>query len=104
MAWTVTPAEHKEFFERQVCVIEKILKMPIDELFIAKEVKAEIPVGAKIFSCVQCTSCDELVMHALCRRPWPRVVKCNISLGNIPSTYPTIGAYPSCSGSESLHG
>jgi formylmethanofuran dehydrogenase subunit E len=61
MGGTATPAEHAEFHERQAAVIEKILKMPIDELFIAREVKPEIPVRAKIFTSVQCTSCGEMV-------------------------------------------
>ena len=58
---TATPAEHKEFHERQAAVIDKILKMPIDELFIAREAKPEIPVRAKIFTSVQCASCGEMV-------------------------------------------
>jgi formylmethanofuran dehydrogenase subunit E len=35
--------------------------MPIDELFIARGVKPEIPVKAKIFTSVQCASCGEMV-------------------------------------------
>jgi formylmethanofuran dehydrogenase subunit E len=35
--------------------------MPIDELFITREVKPEIPVRAKIFTSVQCASCGETV-------------------------------------------
>ena len=61
MGGTATPAEHKEFHERQAAVIDKILKMPIDELFIAKEVKPEIPLRAKIFASVICTRCGEMV-------------------------------------------
>ena len=61
MSRTATPAEQKEFHERQTHVIETILTMPIDELFIAKDVKPEIPVKAKIFTSVQCTSCCEMV-------------------------------------------
>ena len=61
MGGTATPAEHAEFQERQAAVIEKILKLPIDELFIAREVKPEIPVRAKIFTSVQCASCGEMV-------------------------------------------
>ena len=58
---TATPAEHKEFHERQAAVIDPILRMPIDELFIVKEVKPEIPVRAKIFTSVQCARCGEMV-------------------------------------------
>jgi formylmethanofuran dehydrogenase subunit E len=61
MSGTATPAEQKELHERQAAVIDTILKMPIDELFIIKEVKPEIPVRAKIFTSVQCASCGEMV-------------------------------------------
>jgi formylmethanofuran dehydrogenase subunit E len=56
-----TSAEQKEFQERQSAVIDTILKMPIDELFIIREVKPEIPVRAKIFASVQCAICGEMV-------------------------------------------
>ncbi|MHB8052697.1 MAG: FmdE family protein [Methanoregula sp.] len=55
-----TPAEQKEFHERQAGVIDKILKMQVEELFVIKEVKPEIPERAKIFKSVQCTSCGEM--------------------------------------------
>ena len=61
MAGTATSAEHKEFQVRQAAVIEKILKMPIDGLFIAREVKPEIPVRAKLFTSVQFAICGEMV-------------------------------------------
>jgi formylmethanofuran dehydrogenase subunit E len=61
MGRTATPAEQKEFHERQAAVIDTLLKMPIDELFITSEVKPEIPVRAKIFTSVQCASCGEMV-------------------------------------------
>ena len=61
MGGTATPAEQKEFHERQAAVIDRILTMPIEELFIAREVKPEIPVRAKIFTSVQCASCGEMV-------------------------------------------
>jgi len=61
MSGTATPAEQKEFHERQEAVIDTILTMPIDELFIIGEVKPEIPVRAKIFTSVQCASCGEMV-------------------------------------------
>ena len=61
MGGTATPAEQKEFYERQAAVIDTILKMPIDELFIAQEVKPEIPVRAKIFTSVKCAICSEMV-------------------------------------------
>jgi formylmethanofuran dehydrogenase subunit E len=61
MGGTATPAEQKEFHTRQTAVIDRILTMPIDELFITREVKPEIPVRAKIFASVQCASCGEMV-------------------------------------------
>jgi formylmethanofuran dehydrogenase subunit E len=61
MAGTATPAEHKEFHARQAAVIERILSMPFDELFIAREVRPEIPVRAKLFASVQCAICGEMV-------------------------------------------
>ena len=61
MGGRATPAEHKEFHERQAVVIETILKMPIDELFIIKEVRPEIPVRAKIFTSIPCALCGEMV-------------------------------------------
>jgi len=61
MGGTSTPDEQKEFHERQAAVIDTILKMPIDELFIIREVKPAIPVWAKIFTTVQCASCGEMV-------------------------------------------
>ena len=61
MGGTATLVEQKEFHERQAAVIERILKMPIDDLFIPREVKPEIPVRAKIFTSVQCASCGEMV-------------------------------------------
>jgi formylmethanofuran dehydrogenase subunit E len=61
MSGPATPAEQKEFHERQAHVIDTILTMPIDELFIARGVKPEIPVKAKIFTSVQCASCGEMV-------------------------------------------
>jgi formylmethanofuran dehydrogenase subunit E len=61
MGGAATPAEQREFYERQTKVIDKILKLPIEELFIIKEVKPEIPARAKIFASVKCASCGEMV-------------------------------------------
>ena len=61
MSGTATPAEQKEFHELQAHVIGTIRTMPIDELFIARGVKPEIPVKAKIFTSVQCASYGEMV-------------------------------------------
>jgi formylmethanofuran dehydrogenase subunit E len=61
MNGTATPAEHKEFHARQAAIIQKILAMPVEELFIIKEVKPEIPERAKIFRSVPCARCGEMV-------------------------------------------
>jgi formylmethanofuran dehydrogenase subunit E len=61
MGGTATPAEQAESHERQAAVIDRILKIPIDELFVTREVGPEIPVRAKIFTSVQCASCGEMV-------------------------------------------
>jgi formylmethanofuran dehydrogenase subunit E len=74
MGGTATPAELKEFHERQAGVIENILAMPIDELFIAKEVKPEIPVRAKIFPSVLCARCGEMVAEHRARVRGGKVV------------------------------
>ena len=58
---TAIPAERKEFQKRQSAVIEKILAMPMEELFIIKEVEPEIPERARMFRSVQCASCGEMV-------------------------------------------
>ena len=61
MGGTATPTEQAEFHERQAAVISRILAMPIDELFIARDIRPEIPVRAKIFTSVPCASCGEMV-------------------------------------------
>lgn len=58
---TATRAEEKEFHTRQSAVIEKILAMPIEDLFIIKDVAPEAPERAKIFRSVPCSSCGEMV-------------------------------------------
>jgi formylmethanofuran dehydrogenase subunit E len=61
MAGTATPKEEKEFLKRQAAVIESILAMPIEEIFIERDEKPEIPVRAKIFRSVPCAQCGEMV-------------------------------------------
>ena len=61
MGGTATPDEHREFNTRQAAVIEKILAMPTEELFIIREIAPEIPEKARIFRSVQCASCGEMV-------------------------------------------
>jgi len=61
MSGTATLAEQKDFQTRQAAVIDKILAMPIEELFLIKDVKPEIPERAKIFRSVPCARCGEMV-------------------------------------------
>jgi formylmethanofuran dehydrogenase subunit E len=61
MGGTASPEEIKEFQKRQAGVIDKILTMPVEELFIIKEIIPDVPEKAKIFRSVQCASCGEMV-------------------------------------------
>ena len=61
MSGKATPAEEKEFEERQAAIIQKILTVPFSELFIEKEARSDIPERARIFGSVQCASCGEIV-------------------------------------------
>jgi len=61
MSGKATPAEEKEFEERQAAIIQKILTIPFSELFIEKEARSDIPERARIFGSVQCASCGEIV-------------------------------------------
>jgi len=61
MGGTATPDEVKEFHTRQEAVIEKILAMPVKDLFIIREIEPQIPEKARIFRSVPCASCGEMV-------------------------------------------
>jgi formylmethanofuran dehydrogenase subunit E len=61
MGGTATNEEVKEFQERQAAVIEKILTMPVEDLFLIREITPEMPEKARIFRSVQCAECDEMV-------------------------------------------
>lgn len=61
MGGTATPAEAKDFRDRQAAVIDKILAMPIEELFAIREIGPEVPEKARIFRSVQCAQCGEMV-------------------------------------------
>jgi len=61
MSGTATLAEQKEFQTRQAAIIQKILAMPVEEIFLIKDVKPEIPERAKIFRSVPCARCGEMV-------------------------------------------
>jgi len=61
MGGTASPEELKEFHQRQSAIIDKVLEIPVDELFIVKEIKPDIPEKARIFCSVQCSSCGEMV-------------------------------------------
>jgi formylmethanofuran dehydrogenase subunit E len=61
MDGTATPAEAKDFRERQALIIDKILTMPVEELFLMQETRPEIPEKARIFRSVPCSQCGEMV-------------------------------------------
>ncbi|MGA2103759.1 FmdE family protein [Methanoregula sp.] len=61
MAGKATSEEIKEFSDLQAAVIEKILTIPIGELFIEKEARSEIPARARISHSVPCAICGEMV-------------------------------------------
>ena len=61
MGGTPTNEEVKEFHDRQAAVIEKILAMPVEDLYLINEIKPEVPEKARIFRSVQCAECGEMV-------------------------------------------
>lgn len=61
MGGTATKEELQEFHERQAAIISRILAMPVEDLFVIKEIKPEIPEKARIFHSVPCASCGEMV-------------------------------------------
>ncbi len=61
MSGTATKEELAEFHRLQEAVIDKILAMPVDDLFIIREIEPAIPERARIFRSVQCTNCGEMV-------------------------------------------
>jgi formylmethanofuran dehydrogenase subunit E len=61
MGGTATKEEIAEFQKRQAAVIEQILAMPVENLFLIKEITPEIPEKARIFRSVQCSVCGEMV-------------------------------------------
>ncbi len=61
MGGTATPDEVREFHDRQESVITGILAMPVDELFLIREIAPDIPERARIFRSVPCASCGEMV-------------------------------------------
>jgi len=61
MDGTATPAEVKDFHERQATIIDRILSVPFEELFVVRETKPEVPEKARVFRSVQCAECGEMV-------------------------------------------
>ena len=61
MSGTATREEIAEFQTRQASVIEKILAMPVEDLFLIKETAPGMPEKARIFRSVQCAECGEMV-------------------------------------------
>ncbi|MFZ0005924.1 MAG: FmdE family protein [Methanoregula sp.] len=61
VAGKATPTEIQEYEERQTAVIDKILTVPIGELFIEKEARSDTPEKARISRSVPCAICGEMV-------------------------------------------
>jgi formylmethanofuran dehydrogenase subunit E len=61
MGGTAVKKEIAEFPKRQAVVIEKILALPVEDLFLIKEITPDIPENARIFRSVQCSACGEMV-------------------------------------------
>ncbi len=61
MDGSATREEQREFHARLAAVIKTILSMPVDELFVVKEIEPDIPEKARVFFSVQCASCCEMV-------------------------------------------
>jgi len=60
-AGKASPTELREFQELQAKIIEKILAIPIGELFVEKEARSEIPERARMSRSIQCAACGEMV-------------------------------------------
>jgi formylmethanofuran dehydrogenase subunit E len=56
-----SPHEKKELKELMEKVSKKIIEMPWEEIFEARDVKIDLPPKAMIFRSIECTSCGELV-------------------------------------------
>ena len=61
MGGMATKDESQDFRNRQAAVIEKMLAMPIEDLFLIREIIPEMPEKARIFRSVQCAGCGEMV-------------------------------------------
>lgn len=67
MQGQATDAEYAEFCERREKVVDAIRKAPAEDLFIVKEVDAEIPERARIFRSVPCARCGEMTAESRVR-------------------------------------
>ncbi|NLB00497.1 MAG: formylmethanofuran dehydrogenase [Methanomicrobiales archaeon] len=67
MQGQATDAEYAEFCERREKVVEAILHAPVEDLFIVREVDAEIPERARIFRSVPCAKCGEMTAESRVR-------------------------------------
>ncbi|KDE56006.1 FmdE family protein [Methanoculleus sp. MH98A] len=67
MQGRATDAEHAEFHERTRRIVDAILEAPVEDLFIVREVDAEIPERARIFRSVACAKCGEMTAESRVR-------------------------------------
>jgi len=64
---SATEDEAREFSERRLIVMKKILDLPGEELYDLKHIKPEIPQKARLFKSVKCAKCGESVAESRAR-------------------------------------
>lgn len=81
---TATPEEQEQYREHQRQRIAQILEAPEGDLFTVREVRQELPPGARVFRSVQCEMCGEGVME-----PRARLMDGKVVCGDCFQPYPT---------------
>ena len=64
---TATDEEKNEFFRRREIVMNKILQMPVEDLYTLKHIKPQIPEKARLFKSHKCARCGENVSESRAR-------------------------------------
>ena len=67
-AGTATPEERRHFWDVQLETSERILSMPIEELYDVRQVDVKAPPRARILESVDCAACGEPTMESRVRR------------------------------------
>ncbi len=66
--------ECERFYAYQLARAEKILKSPLDSLFVASKIQTEAPKKARLFDSYTCASCGEMVMEPKARLKEGKIV------------------------------